>query len=158
MYLPSISWYIAVYEGILQIQKVCITSRLEPYTSCILARILNRYATSVNPWDTGHHSKRYYYIGFVHNTLCHLVAGVGRPAPAPQRLPLRPWRRLRLAARSPRGKFASQHGFVVPRTWTDNDSLACLDSCDLAFVRSPPWAGGPPHRPGGPQVIIVTRA
>ena len=155
--------FIAVYDCILQIQKVCITSGIEPCTLCILASILNHYATSVIPWDTGYHSKRYKYIGFAHNTLCHLVAGVWRPAPAPGpqrlRLPLRPWRH-----RDRMPKCCLRHCFVEPQTWTDNHSLQVTYAWtrvilhNIWFVRSLPWAGGPPHRPGGPQFIFVTRA
>ena len=58
-------------------------------------------------------------------------------------------------------KFASRHGFVVQQTWTDNHSLQVTCMLGLVwswFVRSLPWAGGPPHRPGGLQFITLTRA
>ncbi len=44
---PGIYQFTLVYTSFMQNQKICLTARIEPMTSCILASCLNHCATSV---------------------------------------------------------------------------------------------------------------
>jgi hypothetical protein len=69
--------------------KLCMMSRFEPRTSCILSCMLYCYATSVNSLVIGMDRTRYIINK---KDICNILAGVGRPGRVPRRNPLRPWR------------------------------------------------------------------
>jgi hypothetical protein len=85
MVYSCITKYIAVFVGILKIQKICMTRRSR--TGYLLHSNqhtqLLRYERSCLGLNSK--SRQYLYFSFSHKTLFHLVAGVERPAPVPPR-------------------------------------------------------------------------
>ncbi len=84
----SITQYIAVLVGILKIQKMSITLRFRTQYLSHTNQHTQRLSYERCFLGLNKESRRYIYCFFAHNTLFHLVAGVERPAPAPQRHPL----------------------------------------------------------------------
>jgi hypothetical protein len=91
-YVLRQTWYILVHASMYAKKekwKMCLMSRVEPRTSCILSCMLYRYATSVNSLVKGMDSTRYIIN---RKDICNILAGVGRPGRVPRRPPLWPWR------------------------------------------------------------------